>query len=315
MSRVRSAMETHPPFGNQHAGNNKLKKRARLLQSHYRENVLHLPCGVGPNGTSKKEYGSMLRDRDKHGKNFLSAEISEYAQFRCRDKRKEETIDEYRLFNNMLSSQPMCFNLFALLRTAVRKGEDFVSKVFQKTLPQVKIGRVIRIEIEYIPIPIEEYINDKTAFDAFVEYRTKDGKKGCIGIETKYVDKLGSNSPADMGTKLWIAKEAGCFTQEGLARIRRKCPQIVRNFLLAEKYRLNSGYDESISLIISPEEDRGSFREVQSIQGVLQPQFHYKIQRKTLQEFVQAIRDHCPQHRRKWIEEFYRRYLDFESVK
>ena len=46
------------------------------------------------------------------GKNFVMKETFEYAKERVAEKSKNETIDGFRLFNNLLLSQPMAFNLF-----------------------------------------------------------------------------------------------------------------------------------------------------------------------------------------------------------
>lgn len=70
--------------------------------------------GVGPwppeNKKSRPQI-NMLVDGKKTGKNFVNEFTFNYAKYRVENKQHNETIDEYRLFNNMLSSQPMAFNL------------------------------------------------------------------------------------------------------------------------------------------------------------------------------------------------------------
>ena len=65
--------------------------------------------GVGPTKTSKQKYGNMISGGEVSGKNFLMKETFEYAKKRVAKKSKNETIDGFRLFNNLLSSQPMTF--------------------------------------------------------------------------------------------------------------------------------------------------------------------------------------------------------------
>jgi len=291
-----------------------LLRKARLLQGYYRQEELYQPMGTGPTRTSKQLYCNMLAGGKGSGKNFLTPEIFEYAKFRCRDKRSVETIDEFRLFNNMLSSQPMCFNLFVPLRLAVRRGKPFVDKVFRRVFPHLGIDRIINLEIEYIPVPVEEYINDKTAFDAFVEYRTSDGEKGCIGIETKYVDALGKNDPRDLDRKLDVAKGLGCFTREGINLIKTECPQIVRNFLLTEKYRMSHGYDHSNSIILGLKQDIESDTEIQKLKKILRPDFQSKITKISLEDFADTIREYIPSNDIEWIENFQKRYLDMGTA-
>jgi hypothetical protein len=51
----------------------------------------------------------MISGGEVSGKNFLMKEAFEYAKKRVAKKSKNETIDGFRLFNNLLSSQPMTF--------------------------------------------------------------------------------------------------------------------------------------------------------------------------------------------------------------
>lgn len=90
---------------------NDFTKRCRLLQSLYREEI-HEPMGYGPWKTSKTKQISMIANGEKTGRNFVNAFTFDYAKQRVEGKKRNETIDEYRLFNNLLSSQPMAFNLF-----------------------------------------------------------------------------------------------------------------------------------------------------------------------------------------------------------
>jgi hypothetical protein len=44
------------------------------------------------------------------------------------------------------------------------------------------------VDIEYAPDPKEEFLDDRTAFDAFVEFDRVDGTRGFVGIETKLTE-------------------------------------------------------------------------------------------------------------------------------
>lgn len=54
----------------------------------------------------------MISGGEVSRKNFLMKETFEYAKERVANKRESETIDGFRLFNNLPSSQLMAFNLF-----------------------------------------------------------------------------------------------------------------------------------------------------------------------------------------------------------
>lgn|GEM_PF-5508699 len=50
------------------------------------------------------------------------------------------------------------------------------------------MAEVIRVAIEWAHEPADEYLGDRTAFDAFVEYRTAEGALCALGIETKLTE-------------------------------------------------------------------------------------------------------------------------------
>lgn len=92
-------------YGNQCGSDNAFTRKARLLQSMYRVEIGEEE-GVGPTRASKRKYGNMISGGEVSGKNFLMKETFEYAKERVGNKRENETIDGFRLFNNLLSSQP-----------------------------------------------------------------------------------------------------------------------------------------------------------------------------------------------------------------
>ena len=91
--------------------------RMRLHQSWYRAEVLAVACGTGPHRESSNAYGNMLRPADgEAGLNFLTPAIFDVARARlARGDRDGGKVEEFRLLHNLLSSQPMCFNLFGPL--------------------------------------------------------------------------------------------------------------------------------------------------------------------------------------------------------
>ena len=55
------------------------------------------------------------------------------------------------------------------------------------------VFEVTEIGLEFIPTPIENYTNDKSAMDAYIRFVDNKGGKHIIAIETKYTDVLGVN--------------------------------------------------------------------------------------------------------------------------
>lgn len=166
--------EIEVKYGPQSTGDNVFTRKARLLQSYYRvETLKQKEFGRGPNKNSVHKikndkgelpeeknpsyYGNMLLDGDKNGKNFFYPETFKYAEKRVKEKMKEETIDAYRLFNNMLSSMPLAFNLFHPLMMIKAKYPKALKKMIQNVFPHLPIHKVKKIKIEFVPTPIKDY--------------------------------------------------------------------------------------------------------------------------------------------------------------
>ena len=90
------------------------------------------------------------------------------------------------LNNNMLRSEHIPYNLFSPLETV----PDISTKIFEEII-DIPIDRILGIEIEHAGMDDKElYLHDRTSFDTFVWYETPDGKKGGLGIEVKYIQKM-----------------------------------------------------------------------------------------------------------------------------
>ena len=89
-----------------------------------------------------------------------------------------------QLTANMLRSEHIPYNLFTPLETMSEIAADIFSKMIG-----VPIKQIVSIKIEYAGRGDKSlYLNDRTSFDAFVEYLTPDDKRGGIGIEVKYTE-------------------------------------------------------------------------------------------------------------------------------
>lgn len=122
-----------------------------------------------------------INDGDIHpeAKNFLSKEIAEEVQLALnRHKQLWSGIMETdRLYNNLLSSQPLAFNFFGFFRA----NPDIALAFLQTLRPDI-----ISVEdylFEYAP----ESSGDSSAFDFGFVVKTKN-QKGFLGFECKYTD-------------------------------------------------------------------------------------------------------------------------------
>ena len=215
--------------------------------------------------------------------NFLSDAAFDYATARLadsRDSRSGLTILEPRLRFNMLSSQPMCFNLFADLRALIATGDALGAAAVRAMFPGTEVRSVEEIVVEAVPTPITAYLGDKTGWDAAIWIN---GGTGLITIETKYTDPLDTAAPLRANPRrAQVATELGLFSPQGWdfytelgerrdARIqvgntRRhalgKPPlpvgggpdfdQMGRNLLLTAQYRAVNGLDTADNYVLAP---------------------------------------------------------------
>ena len=192
-----NTMKKERPYTDKCSSDTKFVAKARALQNAYRkahfEEDDSWACGPGPYASSKTYYGNMLLNGEETGNNFLCTETFEYAKQRVANKRKNETIAAYRLFCNMLSSQPMAFNLFhpLMLMLEDESTKGILKKAFRKVFPKLDIKEVYSIDLEYIPEKSEEYLGDKTAMDVVIRFIDSKGDRNFIAVETKYTDNLG----------------------------------------------------------------------------------------------------------------------------
>jgi hypothetical protein len=208
------------------------KAKARLHQSKYRAEVLKLPY---------EKYGNYLKQSDaEKGKNF-------YPDFNIFFAVKSYRRYGVSLYSNMLRSEHIPFNFFVPLRYDL----DLCKTVFNSILPnciksipsQAIIDTKENIKIEFAPKPKENFLDDRTSFDAYIEYDHIDGSKGIIGIEVKYTElgykisgQTEANAIKNLNSKYYAVSEkcgifdASCYSKLILDDFR----QIWRNHILGE---------------------------------------------------------------------------------
>lgn len=303
-------------YGNQCGSDNAFTRKARLLQSMYRVEIGEEE-GFGPTRASKRKYGNMISGGEVSGKNFLMKETFEYAMERVEKQKKEktlETIDGFRLFNNLLSSQPMAFNLFHPLMLLLKQEPAMVTLAVRSVFRNFPVFEVTEIGLEFIPTPIENYTNDKSAMDAYIKFMDSKGGKHIIAIETKYTDVLGVNEASRCEEQKQMLIDTGLFSadfEELLNKGEVKLTQIYRNLLLTERYRIKEGLKDSYSLVLSPKEHPSTEEEIKSITEYLKPEYEYKLSAVTLEDFVDAMIQYLPEYYAQVYERFRGRYLEF----
>ena len=319
-------------LGEEYKGDSKFVAKCRKLQSIYRHEIGEEIRPYTDRYGNVHYYGNYISngERPKEGcwKNFLTEYVFNYAKERINPKNKKpyETIEVDRLFNNLLSSQPMAFNLFCPLRQMLEESPEVATNVIKAVLQDYPIHKVTEVELEFIPENYIELTGDKSAMDAIIRFEDKSGKMGFIAVETKYSENLGTNVAYDRddeGNKilrkqtLKAVEELCRFMPDVEQRIMTgdtPLTQIYRNFLLSEMY----GYKEGVlsySIILAPEDHPTTINELKSLTGGLRAEYKERIKNVDLKSFVDAIIHNCPDKYRTVFERFYDRYLNFAKLK
>ncbi len=305
--------------------NNKFAKQMRLHQSWYRARILKVPYGTGPVGNSRTKYGNMLTEAAESnwaGSNFLTPGIFKLAKERIEptkkriklvDKDEYPLVDEYpgvddfRLLRNMLSSQPMCFNLFGELALDL----DLATKLVRK-LWGAHIERVTRIGFECRPGPGHdvkaEYLDDRTAFDAFIEYETKSEEMGFIGIETKLTDSFSPSGHDGEKYRRWMRPDSPWRDGASDKVAKEEYNQIWRDHLLAWSLlkHHHSKYKEGCLTVVYHSKDQDCKDTIGGYRALLRDEKTFKS--FDLDEVVSALED-LGKGGEEWVSKFKQRYL------
>jgi len=164
------------------------KKRARLHQALWRESKGY-ETGTQPMnpkmGQKSRPLGSRidLAVAKASQDQFLTKEIRRAVADRLANPQPHQMINEDRLYCDLLSSMPMCFNLFGTLHSDL----ELADRAVHAWWPDVP-GRVCAVRFEWSPGRAlkGEYLENRSAFDVAFELDLENGNKGVLGIETKY---------------------------------------------------------------------------------------------------------------------------------
>lgn len=302
-------------YGEKYSGDTKYVELCRRLQSIYRHEI-----GQSIAPYKGHMYGNYISNGKETGANFLADYIHAHALDRVRDRKPYEMIQEDRLFNNLLSSQPMAFNLFCPLRELLAEDPQVATRAIHAALPYYDICRVKEVALEFIPEKYKEITGDKSAMDAIIRYYDTEGRECFIAVETKYSESLGGNEAKDNATKekeRRVAVELGVFRDEAAERIASgsvPLTQIYRNFLLSEAYGLRYGL-KSYSIVLSPSIHPSTVHEVASLHPKLREEFTDKLRIVHLEDFVDALISTTHEEYSSIFSRFKSRYLDFDKAR
>jgi hypothetical protein len=301
-----------PDIGPQYVRDNVLTSRMRKHQSWYRANELHLPYGTGPGPNDTTFYGNMLTRVDgEAGRNFLTQEIYEVVLDRI--AQGSGVVEKYRLLHNMLSSQPICFNLFGPLV----RDHDLAKNLLATIVPE-KISEVTRAEIEWAPQPATNYLNDRTAFDAFLEYRTEAGQLVGLGIETKLSEPFSQRVYDRPEYRRWMQLPDSPWSPDSWNKVQAiEYNQLWRDHLLAIAmlFHPKSTYDRTRLMLVYHPEDINCARNFLKYKNLLRNDDD-SIYSLSLDQIVDRWLSVVKKDNHKiWLRSFKKRYIDLDLGK
>lgn len=216
------------------------KHRQRIHQGWWRAMVLGEECGKHPT-RANETICNTVNDTQREGSNFLTSNIRGIVKQTLKNRTKEShgLIQEDRLYQNLLSSQPLCFNFFSELSLDL----SLATKVFRHWVPQV--SKVTNIEFEFAPN--ENFTDDNSAFDVAIEFETTEGAKGIWGIECKYTDTFSPTVYDKPSYRNIYDANRSFFAESYASCIEPKYNQLFRNHLIALALLQNKKFDIALS--------------------------------------------------------------------
>lgn len=279
---------------------------ARLLQSIWRTEK-------GFEFESKK-YGNFLKldFAKEEGANFLTYGIFKIVKYEVENKHIDgKVIQEPRIWNNLLSSQPLAFNLFGELKL----NKELATTIFKKLYPERNLKRITAIEFEYSPERRSlKYTGDSSAFDVFIKYKTEQDKKGFFGIEVKYAEDLNDEPATHKGTYESISIASGIFDMSNINRLKGKpIQQIWRDHLLTlSLFVTNNDYEIGDFIYLYPSANENCEQGIEKYMQTFNKSKESHFLPLTIEKLTETIKENCSGN---WINEFEDRYLKFEKIK
>lgn len=272
------------------------QRRLRRHQGWWREVHLDQVAGTIPGGD--RLVVSMLPTGVGLSPNLLTPEAERAAQRALEQLSGSSApglVQIDRLQRNLLSSQPLCFNLFGHLQTDPGRLLPWVRSIAPGA------AQVNAIDLETAPTtnPL-----GGSAFDAFVTYDLAVGGTGFLGIECKYAEDLKQAQRGAAAQKYldattgpdWALGAAGRLDRPGLR-------QFWYNTLLAQRVLQGGGHVEGRSVVVALRDDRPARQAADEVAAALSdPAF---LTFSALEEVVDAVDGDDD-----WKRSFRARYLE-----
>lgn len=282
--------------GRQYERDDKFKAQARSHQSEFRATELK----VGFN-----EYGNRLTEKDAENLLAYYEELGVREILRARYPKFSQKRD-----GDLLRSEHIVFNLIAPLAARPDLCIDICNQVFG-----VKLASLDGVDFEYSPQPKSAYLDDATAFDAYIHGRNMAGTEVGIGIEVKYTERsypLGRKEAAclrDPNSPYWQVSNKSRIYIDGSREslVSDELRQIWRNHMLGLSMKLAGVVGEFHSVTLYPEGNTHIAKAVDKYASLLINDAAKYAKKVSYEAFIDAL--HGGDEIKRWQAYLRRRYL------
>jgi hypothetical protein len=297
------------------------RESLRELQSWYREYVLALPPGDHVHKGSPRKVVSRLPEEavaiDPTLNFLVDADIEKKAKERLLQKSWAGIVNRHRLYHDLLSSQPLCFNLFGFLAVKTPKdpspGDRYALLDVLNDAFGVEADAVEDVRLEWA-LKKNGKSKSGSAFDCFIKYR-RGPNTGFVGIEAKYSEDLRVQrpTPAEKNPEYGrLTENPGSGFKPGASDVLNQpttC-QLWYNACLALRVRDDESYDEFRLVMTSHENDESAKQAVAAVRDQLvDPE---QLRWVSYQDIVSTCRRY--EQLNRWADHFNQRYLDLSPV-
>lgn len=240
--------------------------------------------------------------------NFLDPSAYRHAERRIAEVRQEGgTLDEDRLRRNLLSSMPLCFNIFGALGT-----HPAFPALIRTTGLDDSAHHVDEVICEWAPQPASAHLGDRSAFDALVRYRAEDGSRRFIGVETKYTETF-SPTEYERDEYVRVTRGSGWFKPGAeAALVGSATNQLWRTVMLAASVESTGHLGRGSVLVLTLEDDEDAAACVATVRSHLTDES--RLQHVTYEHLVEACGWTGDPDLEAWARRFRLRYLDVEVI-
>ena len=282
---------------------------ARTLQSIWREERGYA-IGELRGRSGERPLGSRLAMpwAEQTLANYMTETVKQVVRQEVMDKSKSQgkLFSRPRIFNDLLSSQPLCFNLFGELQQDLGLATAVLNDITSG-----RVQAVTSIGFEESPGRGDtRYTGDNSAFDVFITFKTQQGGNGFIGIEVKYHENLIGKAATHRSRYDEVAEAMGCFKAHKLPSLKTQpLQQIWRDHLLAGSLNQVGPFDDGFFAFLYPQGNQRCAGAVAQYRECLSNLNTFEDW--TLEDFTSSIKRHTSED---WVEKFHDRYLNFGKL-